>query len=143
MKRKCGIDECNSSHSAKGICNRHYLIILRAGGFNNTAQYLNKNETLKDRLCAGMVINDETGCWDWSKAISQTIPKIRYQGKTQTAYRMSYEVFVGDIPKNMTIDHLCENRNCINPFHLEPVTFSENTRRYHENRRFEKQKNIY
>jgi len=50
-------------------------------------------------------------------------------GKRYLAHRVSYEVFVGPIPDGMIIDHLCRNRACILPTHLEPVTHAENTRR--------------
>lgn len=38
------------------------------------------------------------------------------------AHRLSYEYFVGIIPTDLHIDHLCRNRLCVNPKHLEPVT---------------------
>lgn len=43
------------------------------------------------------------------------------------AHRTMYEVEVGEIPEGLHIDHLCRNRRCINPKHLEPVTAKENT----------------
>jgi hypothetical protein len=45
------------------------------------------------------------------------------------AHRISYEHFVGPIPKGLFIDHLCRMRACVNPGHLEPVTTLENARR--------------
>ncbi|WP_375791707.1 HNH endonuclease signature motif containing protein [Actinoplanes campanulatus] len=50
-------------------------------------------------------------------------------GKAVTAHRYSYESLIGPIPDGLTIDHLCRNRPCINPDHLEPVTQAENNRR--------------
>lgn len=138
MYKKCCITDCEEKHSSKGLCNRHYLIVNRAGGFIKKQKFSQFNTSIDIRLLSSIKIDNETSCWNWTRAISQTMPKIRYQGKTQLAYRLSYEVFIGDIPKDMTIDHLCENRSCINPFHLEPVTRSENVKRFWENRRFEK-----
>lgn len=70
----------------------------------------------------------ESGCWQWTGHISDKGYGIfgLSHGKPMKAHRFSYEHFVGDIPKGMQIDHLCRNRACINPEHLEPVTNREN-----------------
>lgn len=53
-------------------------------------------------------------------------------GQRVYAHRFSYELHVGPIPEGLVIDHLCRNRLCVNPDHLEPVTSQENVRRGHE-----------
>jgi len=50
-------------------------------------------------------------------------------GKNRLAHRASYEMFCGEIPKNLTIDHKCRNPLCVNPKHLEAVSMRENTLR--------------
>ena len=58
--------------------------------------------------------------------------KIRFRGKIQQAHRVSYIVFKGEIADDMQIDHLCRNRACIRPEHLEAVTREENMARVRE-----------
>jgi HNH endonuclease len=69
-----------------------------------------------------------TGCWIW-------IGKRRRNGYGEAsnpqrlAHRVIYELMHGKIPRGLQIDHLCRNRWCVNPSHLEPVTIKENLRR--------------
>ena len=75
-------------------------------------------------------VEQANGCWDWAGALNKDgYGNTRYRGKSYVASRAAYEGFVGPIPEGLTIDHLCRNRKCVNPSHLEPVTFDENQRR--------------
>lgn len=53
----------------------------------------------------------------------------QHDGRLQGGHRLAYEALVGHIPDGMTIDHLCRNKECINPQHMEVVTRGENARR--------------
>lgn len=62
------------------------------------------------------------GCWLWSGSVnSKGYALLGIERKAKLAHRLSYEHFIGIIPKGMQIDHLCRVRCCVNPHHLEPV----------------------
>lgn len=70
------------------------------------------------------------GCWKWTAATTRNGYGIfRDNGKNYPAHRWLYEYSVGAIPSNLECDHLCRNRCCVNPDHIEPVTKLENNRR--------------
>lgn len=66
-------------------------------------------------------------CWEW-QAYRNADGYGQFRVGTQTcrAHRVSYEHFVGPIPEGLQLDHLCRNRGCVRPSHLEPVTGQEN-----------------
>lgn len=76
-------------------------------------------------------VDPETGCWNWSKTLtSNGYGVIKKQGFRQLmAHRFIYQRERGPVPDHLDMDHLCRNRACVNPDHLEPVSRSENLRR--------------
>ncbi len=68
-------------------------------------------------------------CWIWKGSKTNGGYGTFYTGKTILTHRYSYEMFNGKIPEGLQIDHLCRNRICCNPEHLEVVTPLENSRR--------------
>ena len=75
-------------------------------------------------------------CWYWRaghfKKTGYAMFSIRGQdGKWRptVAHRVAYELYIGEIPAGLDLDHLCQNRGCVNPWHLEPVTRAVNLSR--------------
>lgn len=87
-----------------------------------------KNVPVEDRIWAQLVVVEN--CWEWTGTTSNRgYGYIYVAGRYVPAHRASYEIFRGPIPDGMTLDHLCRNRRCVNPHHLEIVSGRENTLR--------------
>ncbi len=74
---------------------------------------------LAERISNGSELGPESGCWIWRKAIMRTgYGAINHAGQTKYAHRAAYEAFIGPIPRNHEVRHLCGQRRCVNPGHL-------------------------
>lgn len=84
--------------------------------------------TTLDRFTVKALPLDD-GCWLWCGYV---MPNGYGQFRTNDsslAHRFAYTAHVGPVPDGLDLDHLCRNRWCVNPAHLEPVSRSENLRR--------------
>lgn len=84
------------------------------------------NATLKDRIKSRST-EVPSGCWEWNlRRDRDGYGHTKVAGRSLLAHRASYDAFIGPIPAGMTLDHLCRNKCCVNPDHLEPVSNKEN-----------------
>lgn len=85
---------------------------------------------LPDRIWNRITVNSETGCWESTLSLNaQGYTQVRWKGRTMRLHRLIYTHLVGPVPLDIHLDHLCRNRACCNPRHIEPVSGRENVMR--------------
>lgn len=90
---------------------------------------MNENSIRAHCQPTGYVIQ-ENGCWDWVGGHTTAGYGTTWNGRGMVyAHRLLYERHKGPVPEGLHIDHLCRNRGCVNPDHLEAVPCKENIRR--------------
>lgn len=120
--RLCSADGCSLPHDAKGYCNKHYKRMKRTGTLRANKVYRTPDEALAGR-------SERRGnCIIWTGAKDSTgYGSIGIRGRKKTyVHRYAWERANGPIPEGHHIDHLCFNRDCINPEHLRAVTQAQN-----------------
>lgn len=82
-----------------------------------------------DRIFTEGRVYHDGGCWMWRMAVSEGYGIINEGGTSKLVHRVVYEALRGPIPEGMTLDHLCRERACCNPYHVEVVSDRENVMR--------------
>lgn len=92
-----------------------------------------RQNTLHRRLLDNITFSAIESCWIWGKSKNNmgygVMGSSRMKPRTFLAHRVAYQMFVGDIPKGLVLDHKCKTPLCVNPTHLDPVTQKENMHR--------------
>lgn len=109
----CSVDGCETSSKNRGMCGMHAERRRSGGPVDGPKR--NARGVPFEKLYRPT----DTGCWQWQGSMS---PDGYGRFSVGYAHRFSYEKAIGPIPDGFHIDHLCRNRGCVNPAHLEAVT---------------------
>ena len=138
----CSIKSCGNEIYLKGHCNKHYTRLRRHGDPNITKFKNDINLTIEQRILKNikkvecfnlesLKIHNEKDliCWEWQKGLtSHGYGKIKINKKNTSTHRISYQQFIGKIPKGKHILHKCDNPPCCNPKHLSSGTSEDNVK---------------
>lgn len=69
-------------------------------------------------------------CWVWQGAATvHGYGHVGFAGKVHRVHRLVWQELVGPIPQGLVVDHLCRDKLCVNPDHMEIVTQKANVQR--------------
>lgn len=121
--RICAEEGCGRAFYAKDVCQKHYQRLWNRAKGARPYHVGTFHERVFTRLEVGL-------CWEWQGARDAFgYGRMTYQGRNQRVHRLVWIHLVGPVADGMELDHLCRNKSCANPDHLEPVTHAENMRR--------------
>lgn len=124
-RSRCSVDGCENLTQAWGRCPKHYERMKKYG-----SDELPEEPPFLDYILSRCEIGI---CWSFESPRADGYGKVTRDGRQYLVHRAVWEELVGPIPDGMDIDHLCRNRSCCNPDHLEPVPRLENfLRGYHQ-----------
>ena len=130
--RQCAVGGCGRpiDKGGYGLCGMHYSRQRRSGDVGVDGYIRPPGRSMEERVFTRLREDPSTGCWEWQGALSAGYGAVGgSDGRKIFVHRWVYEHLVGDIPEGLVIDHLCANRRCANPEHLDPVTRAVNNAR--------------
>lgn len=122
----CSVDGCDTYETVRvrrGMCQAHYAKWVR----RNPPEKRPARPTAEERFWSKV---DKSGpCWVWlaGKMTDGYGSFTQGRAKKSPAHRVAWEWLVGPIPEGLFIDHMCHNKACVNPDHLQVVTYKLNS----------------
>lgn len=119
VEKACTIDGCTRRLSARGWCQTHYM---RWRNYGDPLFVKRVQGTPEARFWS--LVDAGGVCWEWIGFLRDGYGRFQESESTPTisAHRWAYGHLCGPISPDLELDHLCRNRRCVNPDHLEPVT---------------------
>lgn len=117
----CSVGGCNRKKEARGFCHTHYCRWRKHSDPMIVKKSKGKAKPLIDRFLEKVELT--ATCWLWKASTkARGYGRLLFDGKGLPAHRAAYLLFVGPPPDDLVADHLCRNRACVNPWHIEFVS---------------------
>jgi hypothetical protein len=126
LPTECADPGCVRDAHSRGLCSTHYGRHRIAGTLPQRAPV----RALALSRFAQQIEESATGCWEWTGSLTyQGYGQFTIERKNVRTHRLAYELAGGELDETLVLDHLCRNRACCNPAHLEQVDQRTNTLR--------------
>lgn len=122
--RRCSFDGCTRPYACNGYCNAHDAQMRRTG----RVWPLFQEADIAKRITAKSVRDGDCLIWQ-GYVMKNGYGTTSWRNKRWLVHRAIWTALKGEIPAEMTIDHLCRRRNCVEVAHMEVVTRGENSQR--------------
>jgi hypothetical protein len=124
----CSIDGCMERQYGRTLCRSHYERERHAKRLAHLPRQRLVGVAPFERILRRTRV-DAAGCWVWQASMQGGYGRLNMHGRKVFAHRLAWECRFGPVPDGLELDHLCRNKACCNPDHLEPVTHTANVGR--------------